>query len=429
MSAAPPQPASTAATVSTSPRASASALLAGLLSLVLVVAGCTIPTPAGSAGETTPATEQSEQSPPPAALNVTPADGATDVPVVDGVSASVSGGEITEAVLTNDAGKEIEGDLTVDGSEWAPAVILGYGRTYTLEVTYEGASGGPTTDTRTFTMAQPQAVVTPQLLTTGGAPLESGRDYGVGIVAVAKFDQPVADREQTEKHMKVTTEPSVEGNWYWLDDATAHWRPEHYYETGTRVQVDLDTEGRELGGDQWGGEGDEADFTIGERRVTIVDDATKSVDVFHDRELVQSMPTSMGRGGWATYGDVSMHFWTQSGVYTVLDKASSVLMDSTSYGLPITDTTGYKVTVAHGVRISNNGIYFHAMPETVWAQGNTNTSHGCLNLSAGNAQWYFDQASTGDVVEIRGTGGPELEQWKNGDWSVPWDKWQSGSAD
>src|SRR5699024_4329985 len=150
---------------------------------------------------------------------------------------------------------------------------------------------------------------------------------------------------------------------------------------------------------------------------------------FHDRELVQSMPTSMGRGGWATYGDVSMHFWTQSGVYTVLDKASSVLMDSTSYGLPITDTTGYKVTVAHGVRISNNGIYFHAMPETVWAQGNTNTSHGCLNRSAGNAQRYFDQASTGDVVEIRGTGGPELEQWKNGDWSVPGDKWQSGYGD
>src|SRR5699024_9564807 len=76
-----------------------------------------------------------------------------------------------------------------------------------------------------------------------------------------------------------------------------------------------------------------------------------------------------------------------------------------------------------------NGIYFHAMPETVWAQGNTNTSHGCLNLSAGNAQWYFDQASTGDVVEIRGTGGPELGQWKSGDWSVPWDKWQSSSAD
>src|SRR5699024_9503189 len=150
---------------------------------------------------------------------------------------------------------------------------------------------------------------------------------------------------------------------------------------------------------------------------------------FHDRELVQSMPTSMGRGGWATYGDVSMHFWTQSGVYTVLDKASSVLMDSSSYGLPITGTTGSKVTVAHGVRISNNGIYFHAMPGTVRAQGTTNTSRGCRNRPAGHAQCSRHQTSTGHVVETRGTGGPELEQCRSGDWSVPWDKSQAGAGD
>ena len=157
----------------------------------------------------------------------------------------------------------------------------------------------------------------------------------------------------------------------------------------------------------------------------IADDATKMVTVYHDQKPVKTMPTSMGKGGWATYGDVTMHFWTQPGTYTVLDKASSVLMDSTTYGLPL--SAGYRTTVAHGVRISNNGIYFHAMPATVWAQGNTNTSHGCLNLSSADAEWYFDQATTGDVVEIKGTGGPDLEQWKNGDWSVPWDVWQTGS--
>ena len=405
------------------------ALVAGLFALVLVVSGCTLPTPAGSAGETTPVEEPTHEAPQPPALTVTPADGATDVPVVDGVSADVMGGQITDVVLTNDAGKEIEGKLNVDETRWEPAVILGYGRTYTLEVTYAGTTGGPTTDTRTFTMAQPQSVVRPSLQTTGGAPLESDREYGVGIVVAAKFDQPVTDREAIEEHMEVTTEPAVEGNWFWLNDATAHWRPEDYYETGTRVRVNLDTEGRDFGDGQWGGTGAEADFTIGERRVTVIDDADKMVNVYHDRDLVKSMPTSMGRGGWATYGNTTMHFWTQSGTYTVLDKASTVLMDSTTYGLPNTDTTGYRVNVDHGVRISNNGIYFHAMPSTVWAQGNTNTSHGCLNLSAADAEWYFDQANTGDVVEIRGTGGPELEQWKNGDWTVPWDVWESGSAD
>src|SRR5690606_28982948 len=102
---------------------------------------------------------------------------------------------ITEAVLTNDAGLEIDGTISTDGTEWAPDIPLGYGRTYTLEITYTGDTGGPKTDTRSFTMANPQSVVGVNLVTTGGAPLESGREYGVGIVVSAEFDQPVADRD------------------------------------------------------------------------------------------------------------------------------------------------------------------------------------------------------------------------------------------
>ncbi|MFN3601397.1 MAG: Ig-like domain-containing protein [Dietzia sp.] len=399
------------------------AFLAGLLAVLLVVTGCTIPVPTGSAGEPTP-TETSE-APAPATLQVTPADGATDVAVVDGVRALVENGSLTEVVLTNDAGKEIDGELSQDASSWEPAVTLGYGRTYTLDVTYRGETGGPKTDTRTFTMADPQAILRPSLVSTGGGALESDREYGVGIIVAAKFDQPVADRETVEEYMTVTTEPAVEGNWFWLDDATAHWRPRDYYETGTRVKVELDTEGRNLGGGQWGGESAEVDFTIGDRRVAISDDETKTVSVFHNQELVKTMPTSMGKGGWATHNGVSMHFWTQRGTYTVLDKASTVLMDSSSYGLPL--DVGYRVTVDHGVRLTNNGIYFHALEESMWAQGNTNVSHGCLNLSPENAAWYFDQAVAGDVVEVRNTGGPELELRQNGDWTVPWSTWQKGS--
>lgn len=402
-------------------------VLAALVALALVATGCTIPVPSGSAGETTPV-EQPEQAPVPATLTVTPKDGATDVAVVDGVSASVDNGTLTKVVLTNDAGKVIEGELARDGSEWKPAIPLGYGRTYTLAVTYEGPSGGPKTVKRSFTMANPSSVLTPILATSGGGTLESNREYGVGIVVAAKFDQPVVDRAAVEKHMHVTTEPAVEGNWFWLNDSTAHWRPKDYYATGTKVHVELDTNGQNLGGGQWGGESAEADFTIGQRRVAIADDATKTVTVYYDQKPVRTMPTSMGKGGYATYNGVSMHFWTQPGTYTVLDKASSVLMDSSTYGLPVTSTTGYKTNVSDAVRISNDGIYLHALAESVWAQGNTNVSHGCLNLSPANAKWYFDQAVAGDVVEVRGTEGPALQPWQNGDWSVPWSTWQKGSA-
>lgn len=402
-------------------------LLAGMLTLLLVATGCTIPVSTGSAGETTPASATPvSEAPAPASLRVTPADGATDVAVVDGVTATVENGTITGAVLTNDAGVVIDGELSRDGSSWKPAVTLGYGRTYTLALTYSGVDGEPRTDERTFTMANPQAVLTPRLVSSGGGALESDREYGVGIIVAAKFDQPVTDRDTVERYMSVTTEPAVEGNWFWVNDSTAHWRPEHYYQTGTLVTVALDTEGRNLGGGQWGGDGAEVDFTIGERRVAIADDATKTVSVFHGQKLVKTMPTSMGKGGYATYGGVDMHFWTQPGTYTVLDKASSVLMDSSTYGLPL--SAGYRVTVDDGVRISNDGIYFHALESSMWAQGNTNTSHGCLNLSPADASWYFDQAVAGDVVEVRGTGGPDLEVWQNGDWSVPWSTWKQGSA-
>jgi hypothetical protein len=64
----------------------------------------------------------------------------------------------------------------------------------------------------------------------------------------------------------------------------------------------------------------------------------------------------------------------------------------------------------------------------VWAQGNTNTSHGCLNLNSENAKWYFDFVQPGDPVEIRYTGGPTLTVAQGGSWSVPWKDWVRGSA-
>ena len=78
--------------------------------------------------------------------------------------------------------------------------------------------------------------------------------------------------------------------------------------------------------------------------------------------------------------------------------------------------------------LSHNGIYLHQLDDTVWAQGNTNVSHGCLNLNADNARWFYEFAQPGDVVEVRNTGGDPLPLGLNGDWSVPWDEWLQGSA-
>jgi lipoprotein-anchoring transpeptidase ErfK/SrfK len=136
----------------------------------------------------------------------------------------------------------------------------------------------------------------------------------------------------------------------------------------------------------------------------------------------------MGMGGTKTIGGNTFSFWTPSGVYSVLDKANPVIMDSSSYGLPTGASLGYRETIPYATKISTDGIYLHQLNATVWAQGNTNVSHGCLNLSGENAAWFFNFSVPGDIVEVRNTGGPPLQLQHNGDWSVPWDQWRRGSA-
>lgn len=246
------------------------------------------------------------------------------------------------------------------------------------------------------------------LTTTAGAPLQNGGTYGVGIVVVAHFADAVEDRGAAEQQLAVNTEPPVPGAWHWLDNRTAHWRPAQYYAPGTTVAVGQDLP---------------LTFTIGAAHVSVADDATKQVSVFDGGTLVRTMPTSMGRGGTETIDGKTLSFWTQPGVYTVMDKSNPVVMDSSTYGLPINSHLGYKETINYAVRISSDGVYLHELDSTVWAQGKTDTSHGCLNLNRDNATWFYNFSVPGDVVEVKNTGGKPLQIWQNGDWSVPWDQW------
>lgn len=278
----------------------------------------------------------------------------------------------------------------------------------------------------TLWLSQPTSTVTEltageqtqvRFTTTSGARLVDGATYGVGTVIVANFDEPVADRAAAERRLSVKTVPSVDGSWYWMDSRHAHWRPQSYYRPGTEVAA--------AGGDEGTSR---VSFVIGESHVSIADDATKQIRVYRNDELVRTIPTSMGMGGSETVAGKTISFWTQPGVYTVMDKADTVVMDSSTYGLPVDSRLGYKLTVKNAVRLTNSGIYVHQLDSTVWAQGKTNTSHGCLNVNADNGRWFYEFSQPGDVFEVRNTGGEPLPIWQNGDWGVPWDKWLGGSA-
>ena len=288
--------------------------------------------------------------------------------------------------------------------------------------------GRPVTRSSTLSTLTPRNQAKAYLTTTGGTLLQKGGTYGVGTVVVAHFDEPVADRAAAERRLTVNTSPRVQGSWYWLDDQNAHWRPERYYASGTVVTAAANIYGAPLGDGLYGQEDSTVTFTIGDAHVSVADDTTKQVSVYANGTLVRNMPTSMGMGGSETIGGQTFSFWTQRGVYTVMEKANPVVMDSSTYGLPINSRLGYRETIKYATRISTDGIYLHQLESTVWAQGNTNVSHGCLNLNAENAQWFYEFSQPGDIVEVRNTGGEPLQISQNGDWSVPWDQWRAGSA-
>lgn len=364
--------------------------------------------------------------PQPAAIGVFPRPRAGDVNPAAPVSVAAFAGIIDNVKMVGDGGTVVPGALTRDKKGWHPIEQLSYGRTYTMTVAARGPGGMPSRQTSSFTTLSPDAETTVNLNTTAGVSLVEGNTYGVGTVVVAHFDDPITDKVAAEKRLHVTTKPPVAGSWNWVDDQNAHWRPEHYYAPGTSVDVSADIYGAQLGDGMYGQEDQHVSFKIGNAHVSIADDITKQVSVFDNGKLVRTMPTSMGMGGTQTVGGKTLHFWTPPGVYTVLDKANPVVMDSTTYGL--TGAGGYRTTVPYATRISIDGIYLHQLNSTVWAQGNTNVSHGCLNLSGENASWFFDFSMPGDIVEVRNTGGPPLTLAQNGDWSVPWNQWRKGSA-
>jgi len=364
----------------------------------------------------------------PAALSIQPPAGATDVSPSGRVLVTADSGTLDTVELENDAGKSIPGVMTPDAKTWKPTTQLGYGRTYTLTITARGPGGMPSRQTSSFTTLTPSDQTEVYLDTTGAGLLQDGATYGVGMVVVARFDEPIDNKAHAERHLVVTTNPPVAGSWNWIDDQTAHWRPEKYYAPGTSVAVAANLYGTPLGDGLYGEEDEHVSFKIGDSHVSIADDNTKQVSVFDNGNLVRTMPTSMGMGGTETIGGTTLSFWTPPGVYTVMDKANPVIMDSSTFGLPINSRLGYRVTIPWATRISMDGIYLHQLNATVWAQGNTDTSHGCLNLNSDNAQWFYNFSVPGDVVEIRNTGGPPLKLSQNGDWTVPWNEWRKGSA-
>ncbi len=340
------------------------------------------------------------------------ADGAVGVAVDSPVTVSADNGVLASVEMVNENGGTVDGQLSRDGVHWATTEKLGYNRLYTLTAKARGL-GGVATRQLTFQTHSPHNLTMPYAMP------HDGEVVGVGEPVAIQFDENIANREAAEKSIVVTTDPPVEGAFYWLNNREVRWRPEHFWKPGTNVNVAVNTYGVDLGDGVFGEDNAHTHFTIGDEVIATADDNTKMVTVRVNGNVVKTMPTSMGKDSTPT----------ASGTYILGVRFAHMIMDSSTYGVPANSPNGYRTEVDFATQMSYSGVFVHSAPWSVGAQGHTNTSHGCLNVSPSNAQWFFENTKRGDIVEVLNTIGPPLSGTEGlGDWNIPWDQWHAGNA-
>ncbi|MCQ9343261.1 L,D-transpeptidase [Corynebacterium kozikiae] len=376
------------------------------------MAACTIDTSARETNGNNQAQNQAQdqaQSAEPKPPAVSVKDGATGVNPADRVVVKSLGEGLTKVTMTNEAGKQVEGKLAEDKRSWSTAEDLGFNRTYKVVA----ADVNGETSTVSFSTVAPAATSFASL-----APLD-GATVGVAQVIALRFDTAIKNRQEVQNAIKVTTTPEVEGAFHWVSNQEVRWRPAQFWQPGTQVTVEADLYGLNLGGGVYGENDNGASFTIGDRVEAIADDATKQMVILKNGETVKTMPISMGTDRWAT----------PNGVYTIGDEYETLLMDSTTYGLAL-DAGGYQTNVKYATQMSYSGIFVHAAPWSEWAQGSSNQSHGCINVSTENARWFQEFFKRGDIVTVKNTVGGTLSPYDGlGDWNMDWATWKAGNAD
>lgn len=339
-------------------------------------------------------------------------DGAVGVPVESPVTVTAEAGVLDGVTLTNEQGRVVKSELSPDGVTWRSAEPLGYNRQYTVRAEALGL-GGRTATTATFETHSPENLTMPYVLPG------NGEVVGVGQPVAISFDEPIPNRLAAQKAITITTDPPVEGAFYWLSAREVRWRPAEYWQPGTRVEVRVRTYGVDLGDGLFGQDDAASTFTIGDQVIATADDTTKTLTVRVNGQIAKTMPISMGKNATPT----------DNGTYIVAERLPFMVMDSSTYGVPVNSPDGYRTEVNWATRMSYSGIFVHAAPWSVGSQGRANVSHGCLNASTENAKWFYDNTKRGDIVEVVNTVGSTLSGTDGlGDWNIPWEQWKAGNA-
>ena len=143
--------------------------------------------------------------------------------------------------------------------------------------------------------------------------------------------------------------------------------------------------------------------------------ALHRIQVISDGGVIMDFPCSYGEA------DQPRNV-TRSGIHVVTEKYPTSTCPTRRPAIPTSTSAG-------PCGISNNGEFIHANPASSGAQGNTNVTNGCINLSDADAQQYYYSAIYGDPVEVTGTSialsYADGDIW---DWTLSWSEWTAMSA-
>ena len=222
----------------------------------------------------------------------------------------------------------------------------------------------------------------------------TGSMVGVAQPIIINFPGRVDDAGGAESAVHISSIPPVPGKFYWMTPTQLRWRPLSFWPANTAVNIDAG--------------GTKSSFRTGDTLVATADDATHQLTVTRNGVVEKTFPMSMGMAAGGHQ--------TANGTYYVQEKMPSVVMDSSTYGVPVNSTYGYKVTVTDAVRFDNSGNFVHSAPWSVADQGKRDVSHGCINISPDNAKWFFDNFGTGDPVVVKDSVGTYTKNDGSNDW-------------
>jgi lipoprotein-anchoring transpeptidase ErfK/SrfK len=351
----------------------------------------------------------------PAVIVVTPANRAINVAPDAVVTVRVSSGTLRSVTLVDDKGIAVRGQAG-PGPIWGTDVLLRPSAGYTLTIDATGPDGMATSTRSTFRTLTPEVSASYSVMPSGGV-------VGVGMPVILQFDSAVstkAQKAQVEKRVTVTSVPVQMGSWGWLDDRQLMWRPRVFWIPGTKVTVSAPLHGVTTGDGKWITQDNGTRFTVGPSMVSSVNMKSHTMTVRRNGAVIRKFPVSTGRPGPKTE--------TRSGVKIIMERSSVVVMDSATIGIPPGSPGYYKKTTHWNLRVTWTGEFIHSAPWSVGAQGSTNVSHGCTNMSPSAAQWMFNNSRMGDVVSYTGSSRAFQPEEGIGVWVYDFAGWKARSA-